>query len=183
VTITRFDSRVEDGAVRLEWETYADERIERLELLRAVGDGDLSTMDAAIAASATSYLDRSVEPGVRYDYQLVAHGAEGWTAVSPRVSATVPAAGLALRQNTPNPFGGATDVSFTLPQRGTVRLSVYDVAGHHVTTLFAGEQGAGDHTVSWNGTDDAGQRVGAGIYFCRVESGTKTLTRKMVLVR
>jgi len=183
VTITRFDSRVANNAVQLNWETFADERIASFELLRATGDGGLRTIDGAIAGSATSYVDRTVEPGVTYDYQLVAHGAEGWTAVSPRVSASVPMATLALRQNTPNPFTGATDVSFTLPERGAVKLGVYDVAGRHVATLLEGERGAGDHTVNWNGTDDAGQRVGAGIYFCRIESGTQTLTRKMVLMR
>jgi hypothetical protein len=37
--------------------------------------------------------------------------------------------------------------------------------------------------VAWNGVGDNGERVGAGIYFCRIEAGNRTLTRKMLVMR
>jgi hypothetical protein len=184
VAITSFEPRVADGAVHLEWETWSDEGLAGFEILRATGSGDLRALgDGMLPGNQHDYVDRSVEPGTRYDYQLVAHGAEGWTTVSARVSATVPRAGLALRQNVPNPFAGETTVSFTLPERGEVELAVYDVAGRRVATLFSGEQGAGDHSVEWNGVGDNGERVGAGVYFVRIEAGKQTVTRKLLVMR
>jgi len=184
VAITSFEPRVEDGAVHIEWETWSDEGIAGFELLRATGSGDLQALTGALLPGGVhGYVDRAVEPGTRYDYQLVAHGAEGWTAMSPRVSATVPSAELALRPNMPNPFADVTTVSFTLPERSDVMLSVYDVAGRRVATLFSGEKSAGAHEVPWNGVGDDGKRVSAGIYFCRVEAGKQSVTRKMMVIR
>jgi hypothetical protein len=184
VAITSFQPRVEDGAVHLAWETWSDAGLTGFEVLRATGSGDLRVLgDGMITGNQHEYVDRSVEPGTRYEYQLVAYGSDGFTAASQRVSAVVPAIGLALRQNVPNPFATQTSVSFTLPARSSVTLSVYDVAGRRVATLFSGERGAGDHEVAWNGVGDNGERVGAGIYFCRIEAGNRTLTRKMLVMR
>ncbi len=184
VAITHFEPRVADRAVYLEWEAWSDEGLAGFEILRATGSGDLRALgDRMLPASQNDYVDRSVEAGTRYDYQLVAHGADGWTAVSPRVSVAVPSIGLALRQNVPNPFSTETTVSFTLPERGEVELAVYDVAGRRVATIFSGARGAGGHDVRWNGLDDNGQRVGAGVYFVRIQAGKQTLTRKMVVIR
>jgi flagellar hook assembly protein FlgD len=136
-----------------------------------------------LPADVRAYVDASVEPGRRYDYQLRAHQADGWTAVSQRVSAVVPAADLALRPNVPNPFSTETLVSFTLPQRTEVTLAVYDVAGRRVATIFSGEKDAGAHDVQWNGLGDNGRLVSAGIYFCRIQAGKQSLTRKMLVIR
>ncbi|MDH4038685.1 MAG: hypothetical protein OEV86_14525, partial [Candidatus Krumholzibacteria bacterium] len=82
VAITSFEPRVADGAVHLEWETWSDEGLAGFELLRAVGSGELRALgDGMLPGNQHDYVDRSVEPGTRYDYQLVAHGAEGWTTV------------------------------------------------------------------------------------------------------
>lgn len=182
--ITRFDSRVENGAVHLAWETWSDETVTGFEILRAKGTGSLRMLgNDVISADAHVYVDRNVEPGTRYVYQLVAHEEDGGTVVSQRTSVATPAAGLALRQNVPNPFASETTVSFTTPQRGRVELAVYDVAGHRVATLFSGEKGAGEHSLRWDGMGDNGRRVGAGIYFCRINAGKESLTRKLVVVR
>ena len=184
VAITRFEPRVVNGEVHLAWDVWADEDIAGFEMLRAEGDGDLRRVsDGMMAASQRAYVDRAVEPGTRYDYQLVAHGAEGWAGVSQLVSVAVPAAELALRQNMPNPFATETTVSFALPERGHVELAVYDVAGRRVATIFSGEKGAGAHDVQWNGRDERGRLVSAGVYFCRIEAGTQSITRKMVMMR
>ncbi|HEX5132646.1 MAG TPA: FlgD immunoglobulin-like domain containing protein, partial [Candidatus Krumholzibacteria bacterium] len=184
VAITSFQPYVENGAVRLAWETWTDAGLTGFELLRAIGSGDLRALsDRMLPGNQHDFIDRSVIPGTRYEYQLVAHSSDGFAASSPRVSAVVPAAGLALRQNVPNPFAAQTTVSYTLPERGNVEVSVYDVAGRRVATIFSGERSAGDHAVEWNGVGDNGERVGAGIYFCRIEAGTRSVTRKMLVVR
>jgi len=184
VAISRFDARTEGSAVRLEWQTWADEEIIGFELLRAEGAGELRTLaGGTLSGDSRAYVDRSVAPGARYDYVLVAHGASGWTATSPRTSVTVPAAGLALSQSAPNPFHASTTIAFTLPERATVDLAVYDVAGRRVATLATGVRPAGTHEVEWNGTDSAGRRVGTGVYFCKLDAGGRSVTRKIAVLR
>ena len=182
VAIQRFDANHDGSAVKLSWEIWADEDIEGYELLRATGSGPLGPLADAIPAGTHAYRDEHVAPGTRYDYQLIARGASGWTAVSQRVRVDVPRVALAL-SNTPNPFTSVTTMAFTLPERADVKLAVYDVAGRRVATVFDGERNAGDHEVEWNGRSDDGQLVGSGVYFLRVQAGKQSLTRKMLVMR
>jgi hypothetical protein len=97
-----------------------------------------------------------------------------------------PASGLAapvLFQNTPNPFNPVTTIAFALPERGHVRLGIYDVHGELVAELINGESEAGYRSVVWDGSDRAGVPAAPGVYFSRMEAGEKVLSRKMVLVK
>ncbi len=88
-----------------------------------------------------------------------------------------------LEANRPNPFNPLTTIAFDLPVRSQVRLEVFDVAGRRVKSLLSGWRDAGRHEVSWNGTDDRGAEAGSGVYFYRLESGSKRSVKKMTLVR
>jgi hypothetical protein len=90
---------------------------------------------------------------------------------------------FALRQNSPNPFRGGTAMSFNLPAPERATLSVYNVAGRKVATVADREFGAGRHDVTWNGVDSTGRPVPAGIYFYRLDAGTNTSTRKMIVLK
>ena len=89
----------------------------------------------------------------------------------------------ALSQNYPNPFNPSTTISFSLRAKGTVSLSVYDVAGRLVHVLIDGVAEAGPHKVNWDGRDKDGLTVASGVYFYRLQAGEFTETRKMVLLR
>jgi hypothetical protein len=86
----------------------------------------------------------------------------------------------------PNPGSRAT-LAFELPLPAAVQLRVCDVAGREVRRLVKTELGAGEHRYAWDGRDDQGQRLPAGVYYAalRVSAapGAETLTRKLVLVR
>jgi hypothetical protein len=86
-----------------------------------------------------------------------------------------------LGRNSPNPFGGATTIRFALPAAGPVDLAVYDLAGRLVRRLARGEHAAGEHFVTWNGADEGGRRVAAGVYFYRLTATGRTATKTMVL--
>ncbi len=88
--------------------------------------------------------------------------------------ATAPAAYL-LRQNCPNPFNPTTSIPFEIPQRGQVRLVVFDVLGREVAVLVDGFREAGSYTVQFNGAG-----LASGVYLCRLSSGGSVQTRKMV---
>jgi hypothetical protein len=88
-----------------------------------------------------------------------------------------------LSQNAPNPFNPITKISFALAQAGPVKLAVYDAAGREVRTLITGVQDAGQHQITWNGTDNSGHPVGSGTYFCRLHAGEKNYSSRMVLLK
>ncbi len=87
-----------------------------------------------------------------------------------------------LRSPAPNPFRAGTAVSFTVARPGRVRLGVYDVGGRLVRTLVDGQRSAGDAMVLWDGTDDAGARREAGLYFVRLSGPESHDTRKVILI-
>jgi hypothetical protein len=103
-------------------------------------------------------------------------------ALSGAISDGLPKA-YALEQNYPNPFNPSTEVAFALPQASHVRLDVFNVLGQKVTTVVDGEYPAGEHTVTWNGTNSNGGSVSSGVYFYRIEAEGFSQTRKMMLLK
>ncbi|MGH7723934.1 MAG: Kelch repeat-containing protein [Candidatus Eiseniibacteriota bacterium] len=87
---------------------------------------------------------------------------------------------LAVEPAWPNPSRGSTQLALTLPSAGIVELVVFDATGRKVRTLARGPYGGGRHTFVWDGADDAGARVPAGIYLYRVKSGGESTGGKVV---
>ena len=92
-----------------------------------------------------------------------------------------------LAQNTPNPFRGATQVRFSLPEPSRVDLRVYDISGREVTKLAEGDWTAGEHTVTWSGRTRDGNTASGGVYFVRIVAQPErksaiTAMRKMLLL-
>jgi len=98
-------------------------------------------------------------------------GVEDWKSVS------LPAS-FVLSPNFPNPFNARTTINYTLPKSGPVTLSVYNLLGQRVATLFEGLQDAGEHKVVWDALS-----APSGVYFVRLVSGNKTATNPMVLMK
>jgi len=90
-----------------------------------------------------------------------------------------------LQQNYPNPFNPVTTISYGLQRDAHVRLDVYNANGQRVCTLVEGEKSAGLWQATWDGRNAAGEHLGSGIYFCRlqIDRGSFVETRKMVLMR
>jgi len=91
---------------------------------------------------------------------------------------------LVLHAPQPSPFGDATTLALDVPARaGRIALAVYSVGGRLVRTLADGALEPGRRQFVWNGTDDTGRAVSAGIYFARCVNMGRTATKKIVLVR
>lgn len=86
--------------------------------------------------------------------------------------------GLASR----NPARGAADLRFDLERAGSVRLEIYDVAGRRVRRLVDAIRPAGQHAVSWDGHDDAGQRARSGVYMARFAGPDGVAHQRIVLL-
>ena len=90
---------------------------------------------------------------------------------------------LVLEPVHPNPSPGATAVRFQMPSSGNVRLQVNDICGRGVRTLCDETMSAGEHTLVWDGRDDAGRELPTGLYFIRVSAVDQSQTRKLLLTR
>jgi hypothetical protein len=87
-----------------------------------------------------------------------------------------------LAQNAPNPFRPLTTIAFDLPTDDLVELVVLDVAGRPVRTLLRGELPAGTHRSEWDGRDEQGRALRAGVYFSSLTTGSTRQVRRMVLL-
>jgi hypothetical protein len=82
----------------------------------------------------------------------------------------------------PNPFFGQTAIAFDLARAATVRLEVYSPAGARVRALAEVALDPGHHSVPWDGRDDSGRRVPAGVYFVRLSADGVVDTGKALLL-
>ena len=125
---------------------------------------------------------------VWYDYRNGGHpdiyglrvDANGFAPLTATDASAVP---LQLHQNYPNPFNPATTVTYSIPEKFNVTLKIYDVSGKCVACLVDWQQEKGSYAVEWSGKDEKGNSVASGIYFCRLAAGSRTIVRKMVLLR
>jgi hypothetical protein len=84
----------------------------------------------------------------------------------------------------PNPFNPRTMLTYTVPSRGAVNVSIFDTRGARVATLVRNEtREAGAYQVGWDGRDDNGAVVSSGVYFARIEHAGATSVRKVVLLK
>ncbi len=79
---------------------------------------------------------------------------------------------FALYPAFPNPFNPATVVRYALPRAARVRLELFNSRGERVRTLVRGRQTAGEHEARWDGCDEYGRPVAAGVYVCRFTAET-----------
>jgi len=99
------------------------------------------------------------------------------TSVAEQIGKTVPLQ-FGLQQNYPNPFNPSTTFQFSIPRNGNVSLKIYDVLGKEIATVINSSYSAGTYTVQWNASPFA-----SGIYFYRLQSGTFSETKKLVVTK
>ena len=99
----------------------------------------------------------------------------GETGTLPAITRLLPCA--------PNPFLGATAISFALAEDGPVTVRVYAVDGRLVRTLVQSVLPAGERSVQWDGRDDSGRDVAAGAYLLRLETQKTTQSQRIVRLR
>lgn len=87
---------------------------------------------------------------------------------------------FALEQNYPNPFNPTTKIRFVIPSgaRNLVTLKVYDVLGNEVVTLVNENKPAGNYEINFNAS-----RLPSGVYFYKLQAGSFSETKKMILLK
>ncbi len=83
-----------------------------------------------------------------------------------------------LEQNYPNPFNSSTTIHFQLPRKSHVTLRVYDILGQELETLINEEREAGMYILQYDGSN-----LTSGIYFYRLQAGSYSETKKLILLK
>ena len=83
----------------------------------------------------------------------------------------------------PNPFNFSSQIRFYLKYSTKIKLSIYDLKGLRVKTIFSGKKSNGFHTLNWYGRDNYGYSVGSGIYFILIKSEKQYETQKVMLLK
>ena len=83
-----------------------------------------------------------------------------------------------LSQNYPNPFNPSTTISFSLPRSAFTTLTIFNTMGQRVAALLSWDLGPGTHSTVWN----AGT-MASGVYYCRLQAGNLTETKKLLLMK
>lgn len=130
-----------------------------------------------------AFVDENCEPGSTYRYRVDVLDEDGLRILFETAEIVTPTTRLTLDQNSPNPFNPTTTIAFTLPQKTSVNLSVFNLEGKLVRTLVDGILEEGFKEYQWDGEDARGFPVSSGVYFYRLKVGNRTLTKKMTLVK
>lgn len=162
-------------------------------LLPPKGSTDVSVTDSSYtlveAQAAWNYFfveeDRSL--GVHnpaYAYSLIASAIQKLdpTTDIKLIDNTVPTS-YAIDQNYPNPFNPTTTIKYTIPQESNVKLEIYDITGKLVNTIVNQSQSAGSYSVTWDGSNSSGMKVGSGMYLYRINAGSFIAVKKMILLK
>jgi hypothetical protein len=80
----------------------------------------------------------------------------------------------------PNPFSESTQIEFELQQPQTIQIEIYNALGKKVKTLAAEKFRTGRHSILWNGRSDTGQKLSAGIYYCKITSNESSFSLQLV---
>ncbi len=120
-----------------------------------------SSPGTAISITFTAYFGTAVEPG------------------SPRVEPH----SFTLSSAYPNPFNPSTTFSYSLNEIANVRVSVVNLAGQEVNSLYEGNQSPGSYQLTWDGRDARGIDLPSALYFIRLNSDDQQIFRKALKLK
>lgn len=185
ISISDLSARLLDGVdVELSWNLESQEPLAGYYLTRqSAGTADALVLQAGAAVDGDATLvDRDVQPGHRYRYDITVETALG-DIVSRTTVVNVPAIASSIAQNTPNPFNPLTTFSYILGAPAHVSIAIYDLSGALVCKIDQGTQPAGRHQAQWAGHNWSGNLVASGVYFYRLEGAGDVPARKMILLK
>jgi hypothetical protein len=185
--LQNFAARYREKGIELTWQiTDGEEDLEFTVLRSRNGSRDYLELDGLSIKrrDQTFYcVDRDIESGYTYRYRVDVKDEQGRRYLFETETITIPDSDPILHQNYPNPFNPSTVISFFLPNRDQVNLSIYSLSGELIQTLVDGRLDQGFKEYNWRGTDSAGNPVSSGLYFYRLQVGKRALARKMILLK
>ncbi|MCK4296153.1 MAG: T9SS type A sorting domain-containing protein, partial [Candidatus Marinimicrobia bacterium] len=135
------------------------------------------------------FVDKNVQPGMTYEYLLADVNYEGKVEYhnDKTLQVTVNPDKFSLNPACPNPFNPQTTITYGIPNKSRVNLTIYDLLGREIKTIVDQEQETGYYNSIWYGKDKNGKPVPSGMYLFRIiaVSDNKTFirTKKLVFLR
>lgn len=186
VELSAFSAAIKNGDVELRWETQSESNNYGFEIERsAAGHEHGGWVRIGFAAGAGnsnstkgySFTDQTAPAGL-VQYHLKQIDTDGSFSYSDIVEVNVTVGAFQLFQNYPNPFNASTTIQYQIPQDGFVRLTLFNIRGQLIETIFQGEQQAGLHTCTFN----AGT-IPSGAYIYKIEAGEFSEIRTLTLLK
>jgi hypothetical protein len=178
VMVRDFTAAWRAGAVHVNWTMSGDSGVMRV---LAAAPGREWVVPWQVEGTQWEAVDNQAPRGtlVRYELQNFVDGR--WVTLS-RELVDVPATILSLANPQPNPFNPSTRLVFALDEAGFADLAIFDVAGHRLRTLASGWHGSGDSMATWDGCDDAGRRLPAGVYMAQLSTDRGIRKAKLLML-
>ncbi|MFZ4621534.1 MAG: fibronectin type III domain-containing protein [Bacteroidota bacterium] len=185
------------GQVTLKWSKNTEGDFVRYRIYGGTSAAPVTKIDSTTGGIAdTAKVITGLTNETKYYFRITAVNIYGQaSAYSVEVNATPSTTGVgnednsiptvySLSQNFPNPFNPSTTIQFGLPEASNVTLTIYDMLGREVTTLYNSELSAGYHTYQWNASG-----LSSGVYVYRInatsmkqnEQKTFTQVKKLML--
>lgn len=194
VELSHFSAEAKSGSIFLNWTTQSESENVGFNIYRSeTENGEYVRINQRVIPGAGtsqslhsySFNDQDIAAGKTFYYKLsdidftgveTMHGPVTATALQQPIS-------YVLEQNYPNPFNGETIIPFQLKENGTVKLIIYNLLGQEMRRLVDEEMQAGRHLIHWEGRDQIGQNVPAGIYFYQLIVNDFKQMRKMQIIK
>ncbi len=185
VELTSFTANVnQSGQVELNWSTASELNNQMFEIERRTSEGQFATIGYVEGHGTTTepqhynYTDATVNTGIYY-YRLkqldFLGSYEYFDAIEVDVNGPLT---FDLEQNYPNPFNPSTNIKFSVPESGIVRLAVYNLIGEEVAVLVDGVSEAGFFEVTFDASS-----LASGTYIYKLQSGNSVVAKKMLLMK
>ncbi len=185
VELTSFTANVtNEGNVALNWSTATETNNHMFEIERRDENGVYFTIGFVNGAGTTTepqnynYTDQTVENGV-YFYRLKQIDFNGTYEYFDEIEVNVSGPlTFNLEQNYPNPFNPSTNIKYSVPETGNIRLSVFNTVGEEVAVLVDGLRQSGIFEVTFDASN-----LSSGIYLYKLQSANSVQTKKMMLLK
>ncbi len=189
VELTAFNAMVQNGSVMLCWRTESEDDNAHWLIERSKGNTDDFTLVATVQGQGTKpgpteyrYADTGITRWVRYYYRIGDVNAHGYTTWHGPVAVDLnhmQQERFSVLMNAP----GRVEVAYTMNAPAATDISIYDISGRVIATLFKGSRAPGAYAHLWNGVSRSGKKVRTGIYFCRLVTPNKAKTVKFLYMR
>lgn len=188
VELAGFEATVDDGTVRLTWQTASETGNARFEVQRRAdakrGDGAWTAVGSVEGSGTTTEAQRYqfADEDLPYeanqlDYRLRQIDLDGSTQFSKTVTVERSVGEVELLGTYPNPVQSRVTVRYAVPERQEVTIQFHDILGRKVRTLVRSEKtGRHKHRVDV-------ENLASGVYFLRLQAEGKMRTQKLTLVR
>ena len=186
VELVSFNSSVVGNSVNLKWSTATEINNSGFEVQRSVDNRSYKTLSfingkgTSTELNHYSFIDSDLQSGTFY-YRLKQIDFDGTFEFSNVIEVNVNSvpSQFSLNQNYPNPFNPETSISFSVAQDGLTNLTVYNLLGQQVATLFNENAQTGtNYKVNFDAS-----KLSSGIYIYRLKQNSNVITKKMTLIK